>query len=310
MKSESEKFLNDIQSDIEDVQLAAFKSAAQMDAEVIPPLCGLLVSPSMMTAKAADEALKRLTHSVGEHLKGNRWESVVQAYINVLEGNYETWSKAIALRHLSMIAGDERTEVIADFLKDKKLREEAVFCLERIPGKRAATALEDAVLKADDDFKPRILVALGHRGDASALSTLEKVRQSNSNLVRLAAIEALARIVKKPSEWGEDPSPQEFASELTPTQKRRLKDSLLEYRHRMLESGHNDDDIAWFDAFLDDPEDEHFRCAGITGLTDLAKRNGKKKIIQGAVEKLKQKLQDQSYIVQLTAQKAIDKLLA
>ena len=307
MKPESQKFLTDIKSDSEASQLAAWTGAGKMDAEVIPPLSELLVSDDMRIAKAADEALKKITHSVGRKLRGKRWKSVVDAYVEVLDAKYPTWSRGIALRHLSLIADDKPISAISQCLREKDIREEAVYCLQRIPEKKATSALADALGAAPDDFKPRILLALGYREDSAARDAVMAEYRSRNTKVRLAALEALARIGVDRDGW-EWPSMSEFVSSMTATQEREFVNNLLLLSDTMVEKGQGGDWLSWYYSCMDESPDEHVRCAGIVGLANYAKKQRRGKAKEVVSKRIESKTRDEAYIVRITAEKALESL--
>ncbi len=309
MKPESQEFLKDIKSDEEQTQLNAWMKAGSQDPEVVVPLSELLVSDNMKIAKAADEALQLITHSVGVKLSGERWYAVVDSFMTVLNGDYPTWSKKIACRHLSKIADERFVPAIAKWLDDDELREEAVFCLERIPGRETTEALCEGLKEADDDFKPRILAALGHRADPTAIDAVLKERRSRKTEVSLAAFRALAHIGR---EAGKENSP-EFAQPdgYTETQLREFSDSCLLYIDRMLQNDCEIDALSLYGSWLDNAPQEHHRCAAIVGIANYgAKQRTGSGAKDAAIEKIKKKTDDKAYIVRITARKALESLKA
>ena len=309
MRPESQKLLDDIKSDREDIQLRAWTSASYVSTEVIPPLCELLASENMKIAKAADEALKTITHSVGRKLTGKRWKTVVHAYLRVLEKEYPVWSRAIAFRHLSLIADEKSVPAIAEWLHDEDLREEVVFCLERIPGEKATMALAKGLRQADDDFKPRILVALGHRKDPAALGAVMREFRSRNGKIALAAFAAYARIGVIPRDREAPVFPESVTS--TPAERRKFVDSYLLYMDRLIENEldiEKDDVITHYVSCLEEAEQEHVRCAGVVSLAKYARKLGKEDIRKAVIKAIKPRLQDKSYIVRITTQKAMHSL--
>ena len=306
MKPESQEFLQNIKSDEEQIQLIAWMGAGNQDPEVIAPLCELLVSDNMKIAKAADEALKLITHSVGEKLAGERWYAVVESFVNVLNGDYPTWSKKIACRHLSKIADERFVPAIAKWLDDDDLREEVVFCLERIPGRETTEILAEGLKGADDEFKPRILAALGHRRDPAAIEEICKQRRSRNTEISVAAFRALARIGR---EAGKENSPTfSQPSGYSVTQLREFSDSCLLYIDRMLENDCEIDALGLYKSWLENAPQEHHRCAAIVGIANYGKKQRKGKSRQPAIELIEKKTDDKSYIVRITARKALESL--
>ncbi len=296
MKEKSQQFIEDIKSDKEEVQLEAWTNADQEDPEVILPLSELLVSDNIKISKAADEALKRITHSVGKKLEGERWEQVVGNYVKVLEGDYPTWSKGIALRHLSKIGKEGCVESAVKLIGKEDLREEVVFCLERIPGKKATMALVEAVDDADEDFKPRILVALGKREDPAGLPPLITAMGSDNNEIAITAMKAVSNIGKQV----DAPKLPEY-NELSRWKKFEYVDSWLRYCDKLVEKGNTEDTFGIYRTILENSQDEHFRCAAVVSLSKMGISKAKN-LIQNRVEN------DPSYIVQITAKKALETL--
>src|SRR5262249_27630856 len=151
-----------VRNDDADIRYAAWSRAGDADPEVIPELAKLLTAEQPGVRKAAGESLKNIVHSVGKEPAGARRAAVVKQFIT-LTGAGPVWVRTIALRHLSLIGGDETVPAVAKLLRDAELQEEAAFCLERIPGRASNAALMSALPEVSDAFKPRILAALGHR---------------------------------------------------------------------------------------------------------------------------------------------------
>ncbi|MEW6234070.1 MAG: hypothetical protein AB1656_01665 [Candidatus Omnitrophota bacterium] len=288
-------FLSDIKSGEEIKQINAWTLAAQMDASVIEPLSDLLVAKELPISKAADEALKRITHSVGKTFSGDRWQSVVDAYIRVVERDHPAWAKAIALRHLSMIAGDSAVNAAAKYLTDPELQEEAVYCLERIPGPAATMALVDGLKKVSAEFEPRVLTALGHRKDPAAVEPVAAEMGSANVKVAIAAMKAAARIGVKPEN---EPELPDFES-LSDRDKAAFVDSYLRFMDQQVKKGEMlEDAMETFRGVLENAESEHFRCAAIVSLSKMGGAEAES-LIQAKVDN------DSSYIVKITAKKAL-----
>lgn len=72
-----------------------------------------------------------------------------------------------ALAMLGELAGAAEVPAIAALLDDAAVREDARMALENIPEDAARAALEDALARADDAFKPAIAQSLRARGVAT-----------------------------------------------------------------------------------------------------------------------------------------------
>ncbi len=262
-----DKFLEDIKSDDADVRYAAWIKAPEMDPSVIGPLGKLLVADRPGVAMAAEEALDDITHSVGVELSGEKWEAVVKEFLALVSDDQPEKVRRIAFHKLSMIAKDESVPVVAKHMTDDKLQEEAVFCLERIPSKKSTQALIESLEKVKDDFKPRVLAALGHREDAEAVDVCAEMMGSSNNEIAIAAMKAVARIGKKPSVDAQLPK----YSSLSDVHKTEYTDSWLRYADALAKNG--DLEQAWgvFNTVMDNAEKEHYKCAAIVGLAKIGK---------------------------------------
>lgn len=306
LTDKDKKFLADIQNEDDNVKLAAWTSAAEMSPAIIEPLCELLVHDDMRIAKAADEALEEITHSVGKELSGPKWKAVTGEYLRVAERDYpelprekaldHIWMKSIALRHLSLIGDDKAVKAAAKWLDDLDLREEAIFCIQRIPGEAATEALVKALKECPEDFKPRILAALGQRADPAAANATAAEISNNNTEIAIAAMDATARIGVKPSI---DVSPPEFES-LSYRNKKAFIDALLRYFDSQAQQGEVEDAVNVFKGVLNQAEDEHLRSAAIVSLSKVGNAEARNAI--------KAALEDEAYIVRITAEKALEKL--
>jgi hypothetical protein len=90
-------------------------------------------------------------------------------------------AKVDILWMLSEIGKEESVPVIAGLLSHEGLREDARMALERIPGEASLNALEEAIEKAPQDFKPNIVQSLRARGievDGYPCLKLEPTKQT------------------------------------------------------------------------------------------------------------------------------------
>jgi HEAT repeat protein len=291
MKRESEKFLSEIKSDDAEVRFAAWTRAGQIDTEVIPQLGKLLVADEPGVRKAADESLKRMVHGVGKPPGGARRAAVVKELLALTTEGQAGWTRTIALRHLSLIGGDETVPAAALLIRNFELQEEAVFCLERIPGTAATQALMAALPYVGDPFKPRILAALGHRRAEEAADLCAGSTDSPNIEIVMAGLKATARIGKKPSVTIKAPA----YDSLTGWQKIEYTDSTLRYADDQVRRGNIDDAIKYYRGFLDRPE-EFLQCAAIIGLSKTGSPE--------AAGLIYQKLKSANNTVRITAHKA------
>ncbi len=304
-------FLDGIQSDDEDANYAAWSSAGSVDPSVIPALAKLLDSDKLNVRRAADEALKNMVHSVGKVIDAaslsanagrpddpgrmDRRQAVVVQLHSVISGDGTQNSRALVIRHLSLIGTTDDVGKIAPLLRDADLREEAAFCLERIPGKSSEEALLASLPVVDGDFRPRILAALGHRQADEAAAACEDAMRSDDPTEAMAGMKAWARIG---ASTGSAPDFPEQAS-LTGWQMIEFDDSMLRYADAQADRGNpaNAEEI-----FLKaiGRDEEHLQCAAIIGLARLG--------TAAAAAAIFPKLSSDDNTVRLTARQAWSRL--
>ena len=305
----SEQFLAEIKSDDEDVRYKAWAMAEQMEPDVIPELSSLLLDKDPGVRKAAGEALKNVVHSVGKDIDAaamaanagrpddpgakNKRQGIVDQLLSLLDGKRDQIEKATALRHLSLIATADDVPTISKGVGDEDLKEEVVFCLERIPGKTAEQALLSALPAATDDFKPRILAALGHRRADEAMPACLEAMKSLDSTIAMAAMKAVGRIGGRVG--GEIPWPS--SDGLSDWQKIEFTDSLLRFADGQVERGAPDQAWPIYKQMLD-REEEHLQCAAIVGLASINTAQAAAAIFP--------KLSSDDHKVRITAQKAWD----
>ena len=302
-----DKFLADIKSDDAETRLAAWLIADQMDPEVIPALSQLLVSKNPGVRKAAAEALNHVVHSVGKELdpatlranrgrpnapdEQNKRQRVVQGLLGLLDGKRHEDEKVSALRHLSLVADVDSVATIAKLVHDERLREEVVFCLERIPGKTSEEALLAALDGAAEDFKPRILAALGHRRADEAMGVCLEAMKSSNTTIAMAGMKAAARIG---APVAGDLQLPDYDS-LSDWQKIEHADSMLRYADAQLARGDAEGASGLYRQALD-REEQHLQCAAIIGLATVGTADAAASIFP--------KLSSDDNTVRITAQNA------
>lgn len=295
-----DEFLARVQNPSNDVKFAAWKVADQQDPSVIGPLSKLVLSEDPAVAKAAEESLNKIVHSVGKEKTDPRRKPVVQELLKLLDSGPDSL-KVYALRAFSLIGDDDVVPVIAPWLEKEEMREEAVYALERIPGSVSGRALLDALAKAPRDFKPRIIAALGHRKIEEAVVPLAAIMGESDTDLAIDAMKALGRIGKKVPEGSQTPD----LDSLTPRQKAAFLDSTLRYADAQVKNGNGGEASFLYDYFftMDEPEQagEHYHCAAIVGMSKIDSPD--------VVEKIASRLTyEPSYIVRKTASNCLKEM--
>lgn len=262
---DTQTFLAAIQSPNPEERFAAWRAAGQVSPSVIPELGKLAGAQNPGVAKAAMEALTTMTHSVGKDPRSANRGAVVRGILDLNSPSYALPVRVQALRLASGIAGEDAVPTIVKEIQNPELREEVVYCLERIPGDASIQALINAYKGAADDFKPRILAALGHRAAGAAASLCNEAMRSPNKEIAMAGAKAFARIGSKL------PAAADFPPEtgLSAWQKIERMDSLLRYADAQAKEGNAKEALAIYKAALDHAQ-EQFQCAAIIGIGKLA----------------------------------------
>jgi len=261
--ADDQKFLSDIQSESADTRFAAWRQAGEASPGVIPQL-GKLAANQAGVGKAAREALTTMVHSVGKDPASANRAAVVRGLVEISGPAYALPVRVHALRLLSNVAGEDSVSAIAKWIGSAELREEVVYCLDRIPGEASNKALMAAYKDAPDGFKPRILAALGHRRAPDAvILCLEAMRSPNKDIATMGA-RAFGRIGKKPATPPRYPDTKAFSE----TQATDVIDGMLRYADAQVKEGNMAEAMAVYKSALERPQ-EHWQCAAVIGLARI-----------------------------------------
>ncbi|MBI3209758.1 MAG: hypothetical protein HYZ37_12785 [Candidatus Solibacter usitatus] len=252
----NEKLIADIQSADKDVRFAAWRGAGGADASAIADLSKLVGAANPGVAKAAREALTTMVHAMGKDAAHPNRPAAVQQLLAVASAESSPFAARVhALRLLSNIAGQDAVPALARLFRNEALREEAIYAVERVPGEASNKALLAALAAAKDDFKPRVLAALGHRRVAEAAQPCADAMRSSNADAAAAAARAYGRIGRKAAgsvTWPKTEDP----------------DSVLRFADGQREQGNASEALRIYKTMLTRAE-EHLQCAGIIGLSKL-----------------------------------------
>ena len=303
--------MSSLRSDDGEANLEAWTKADQMDPSVIPSVSELLTSKKPNVRRAADEALKAIVHAVGKTVdprglganlgrpdalgRMDPRQQVVGHLLSLLDAKRDLVEKTTALRHLSLIATTDAVAKVSSLIDDPQLREEVVFCLERIPGKASEEALLAALPAAADNFKPRILAALGHRRADEAAAVCLDAMQSANITIAMAGMKAWGRIGRSTGAEAQFPE----LDSLSEWQKTEFDDSLLRYADAQVENGNPGEAARIYGDALGRDE-EHLQCAAIIGMAKIGTATAAAAIFP--------KLTSENSTVRITAKQAWSRL--
>lgn len=161
--SATQEFINKIASPDETTNGVAAERAFLQGAPAIKPLAELLSAKDFELARRAKRALYTIVRHAtrpGAHTEAKAVETELGSALR--EGTSPSTRRQL-LWMLSEIGHDQSVLVIAPFLADPDVREDARCVLIRIPGERAMAALRTALASAPADFAPALQDALTKR---------------------------------------------------------------------------------------------------------------------------------------------------
>jgi HEAT repeat protein len=205
-----------------------------------------------------------MVHSVGKDPASANRSGVVKGLVEVAGPPYSLPVRVHALRLLSDIGDEGSVPAIAKWIGVAEMREEVVYCLERIPGEASNRAFLAAYKDAAEDFKPRILAALGHRRASGAVSLCVEAMSSSNKDIAVMGARAFGRIGKKPSAPPRYPD----TGTLPGTQAVDVLDAMLRYADAQVKEGNPAEALPIYKSMLDRPQ-EHWQCAAVIGLARI-----------------------------------------
>jgi HEAT repeat protein len=163
-----DELLAGIKSDSPEKRTKSWQSAGEVGAPAVKPLAKVMTDDNLEVARAAKRALWQIVRYTGRP-EANRQRRAVEAeLIDLLDDEQPVAVLREMLWMLSEIGSRRSIEPIAGLIKNEDLREYACMALERIPNRRAVTALKAAFEEALEDFKPNIAQSLRKRGEEVA----------------------------------------------------------------------------------------------------------------------------------------------
>jgi HEAT repeat protein len=230
-----ERFLADINSANHDMRAAARERAPELGAAAVGPLGKIIVEGKREPSLTARAALERIVHHAARPgAEAERGPVAAELLKLILPGN-PAHLRREALHLAGFIAGDAEVAAVAACLgdADRHVAEASRLALERIPGPAALAALVESVPRAAPEQKPHLIFSISKKGNDAVASVLVGWSRSDDANVRLAALEALARLG---ASAGRAPLAAAIASAATPD-RGRLFGEHLRLAARLAERG-------------------------------------------------------------------------
>lgn len=159
-----DELITKIKNPDDKVRGPAWQGAAPYGAPAVKPLAEVMTDADFEIARAAKRALWKIVRHAGRPKADAEKKAVVTMLLPLLASAASPVRREV-LWMLSEIGGDESVEAMAALLTNKELREDARCSLQRIPGKKATSALKSAFGTAPEDFKYALAESLRARGE-------------------------------------------------------------------------------------------------------------------------------------------------
>lgn len=144
-------------------RMRAAQEAGPIGYIAIPSLQPLLSNQNPGVRKATEEALSRIVHHAARPGAAKEAENVnFQLTQWILHGR-SLRAQIIATRMLQYTGTEKNVPLLSNMLSIPQVRDEALLTLERIPGRASTRAMERALGKASEEFRPNIEAALRRR---------------------------------------------------------------------------------------------------------------------------------------------------
>jgi HEAT repeat protein len=144
------------------VRAAACLQAGKVGAAAVKPLAAVVTAGDvdLEVARAAKRALWRIVRYVGRPGGEKERDAVLPELLALLADAWPDALRREILWMLSEIGGNACVPKIAPLLTNAELQEDARCVLQQIPGAASLAALQEALAKAADDFKPALAQSL------------------------------------------------------------------------------------------------------------------------------------------------------
>lgn len=162
-KAALQTFLEKLGNENGETRAAAISDARGIGADGVLPLAKMIGGSDLAAAKAAGEALKRIVHHAARPGAAAEAKAVSTHLLQLATSDQAVAVRREALHLLGYIAHEHQAERIASLLRNPVLREDVRQTLQRIPGRKVDTVLEDALRAAPPDFAAAIKLTLKHR---------------------------------------------------------------------------------------------------------------------------------------------------
>ena len=213
------------------------------------------------------EALKPIDQAIiATHDDAAARKALEKSLVDVLASGISRSAQDYVCRKLRVVGTNQSVEVLAALLLAEETSHIARYALERIPDKKAAKAMRDALPEVSSKLKPGLIGSLGVRRDKRSIVVISKLLGDSDIQVAKAAAQSLGLIgtsaaTKKLSK---------FAKKASGNMKLPVADARLVCSEQLLADGKKSEALALYKELKGDDQPSHVKAAAMKGILTAA----------------------------------------
>lgn len=213
------------------------------------------------------QALKPIDQAIiATHDDAAARRALEKSLVDTLAGGISRSAQDYVCRKLRIVGTARSVEALAALLAAEETSHITRYALERIPNKKAAKAMRDALPKVSRKLKPGIIGSLGSRRDKKSIKVFSKLLGDSDIQVAKAAAQSLGLI-------GTSAAAKElskFAKKASANMKLPVADASLVCAERLLADGEKSEAVALYKEFKGDDKPAHVKAAAMKGILTAA----------------------------------------
>ena len=230
------------------------------------------VDKALETLKTYDwgadrEALKPIDQEiVATHGDAAARKALEKSLLDVLAGGISRSAQDYVCRKLRVMGTAKSVEALARLLPAEETSHIARYALERIPDKKAAKAMRNALPKVSSKLKPGIIGSLGVLRDKKSIMVFSKLLGDSDIQVAKAAAQSLGLIGTSAAAM----ELSKFAKKASANMKLPVADACLACAERLLADGEKSEAVALYNELKGDDQPAHVKAAAMKGILTAA----------------------------------------
>ena len=213
------------------------------------------------------QALKPIDQAIiATHDDAAARKALEKSLVDALAGGISRSAQDYVCRKLRIVGTARSVEALAALLAAEDTSHIARYALERIPNKKAAKAMRDALPKVSKKLKPGIIGSLGARRDKQSIKVFSKLLGDSDIQVAKAAAQSLGLI-------GTSAAARElskFAKKASANMKLPVADASLVCAEQLLADGEKSGAVALYNKLKGDDKPAHVKAAAMKGILTAA----------------------------------------